>query len=796
MQPFLHREKGPCPFFSNASHDKGVRPLFLLIGCVCTMVVLAGSASAQQVAPGIDNVISEKQQRVGESHYTFEGGVEIKLGNSEIYADKAELFYEQDRALLTGNVVFVQGANRIAAERADFNTKTRLGMFYNATGIATVQPQRQTPRPGAVAPPPLAGQETDVYFYGDTVEKVGPKKYRITNGGFTTCVQPTPRWMLTSKTVVLNLDHYTLLRDAVLSVKGVPMFYTPVLYYPTKREDRATGFLLPTYGSSTIRGHSLHNAFFWAIDRSQDATFLHDWFSKTGQGVGSEYRYNFGAGSDGNIRTYLLNETLTPADGTTDTASSSRSYELRGSANQLLPGGLRARGRIDYFSSIQTMQTFNTNIYDTSRNQRSFGGNVVGAWSSYSLNATVDHAEYFYSTSSGISGSWPRLAFARNERPLGGTPLYFSVGSEYAGLLQDSKDILQKIEVDKSLTRVDFTPQVRFPFKKWQWFTVNSSLSWRDTFYTRSKQNNPATNQETILDEGLNRRFFTAQAQIVGPVFNRIWDTPNNGYAEKFKHSVEPYVNLQRTSSIDNYTRIITIDGTDSIVGGTTQYNYGVTNRFYAKQRDGQRSQAREILDVQVDQTYYTDSRASQVDQRYSTSFTSFPDASTKPNNFSPIALSVRALPTLDFNTTLRAEFDSRYRSLRTISASGTYSWTGRVQATVGWSKKARIEQLAGFNDPRFLDHSINTSTNVHTKNNRFGSLYSFTYDVLHSNLQQQRITGFYNAQCCGIAFEYLVNNYPAGFIVPSDHRFFLSFTLAGLGNFSPFNGAMNGVPR
>ena len=84
----------------------------------------------------------------------------------------------------------------------------------------------------------------------------------------------------------------------------------------------------------------------------------------------------------------------------------------------------------------------------------------------------------------------------------------------------------------------------------------------------------------------------------------------------------------------------------------------------------------------------------------------------------------------------------------------------------------------------------------MHTKNNRFGSLYSFTYDVLHSNLQQQRITGFYNAQCCGIAFEYLVNNYPAGFIVPSDHRFFLSFTLAGLGNFSPFNGAMNGVPR
>jgi lipopolysaccharide export system protein LptA len=42
---------------------------------------------------------ARKQQRVGEDHYTFDGAVEIKLGNSEIYADKAELFNEQDRAL-------------------------------------------------------------------------------------------------------------------------------------------------------------------------------------------------------------------------------------------------------------------------------------------------------------------------------------------------------------------------------------------------------------------------------------------------------------------------------------------------------------------------------------------------------------------------------------------------------------------------------------------------------------------------------------------------------------------------
>ena len=90
-------------------------------------------------------------------------------------------------------------------------------------------------------------------------------------------------------------------------------------------------------------------------------------------------------------------------------------------------------------------------------------------------------------------------------------------------------------------------------------------------------------------------------------------------------------------------------------------------------------------------------------------------------------------------------------------------------------------------------------SSNVHTKDNRFGGLYSFNYDVLRTFMQNQRMTGFYNTQCCGIALEYQAYNFPPGnafTTVASDHRFFLSFTLAGLGNFSPFNGALSGAPR
>ena len=149
-------------------------------------------------------------------------------------------------------------------------------------------------------------------------------------------MQPTPRWDLHADTVVLNVDHYTLLRNTVMTVKGVPMLYLPVMYYPTKKGDRATGFLLPTYGSSTLRGQSIHNAFFWAINRSQDATVAYDWFSKTGQGVGSEYRYNFGAGNDGTIRGYMLDQheaTYGGSDGAASTLPAVRSYEVHGTAS-------------------------------------------------------------------------------------------------------------------------------------------------------------------------------------------------------------------------------------------------------------------------------------------------------------------------------------------------------------------------------------------------------------------------------------------------------------------------------
>ncbi len=754
-------------------------------------------ASAQQTSSPIQGITTSRlRELIDNKDWHFVGDVELEMSDAKLYADEVWFNIDEHQAIATGNVLFTQGDNRISADRAELDTETRLGTFYNAWGIASIQPSRRTAAVGGFVAPQMAGQETDMYFFGDKIEKIGPKKYRISNGSFTTCVQPSPRWNLHADTVVLNIDHYTLLRQAVFKVKGVPLFYTPILYYPTNKEGRATGFLLPTYGSSTVHGQTFSNAFFWAIDRSQDATFTHDWFSKTGQGWGSEYRYAAATG-DANLRTYVLNQhesIFALPDGSSGTTPESHNFEIRGGASQLLPRNLRMRARADYFSNVTTMQTFHTNVAEVSRNRRTYGANVVGSWRAYSLNATFDRNEYFSEPpNSVLAGSTPRVSFTRTERPLfQNSGVYLSVGSEFAHFERESRQATRVL--DSGLARFDFNPQIRYPFKKWQWFTVNSSVSWRDTFYTRSLVPATQTEEQKIVDDNLNRTYFTLTTQAVGPVFNRVWNTPGSRYAERLKHTIEPFLTVRRTSAIDDFKRIVRTDGVDAVVGGATSYTYGVNNRIYARRRIGQTGQAQEIINVELRQSYYSDELSSQADQQYTTTYNS-----AVPSHFSPISLTVRATPLTSLQATLRAEVDSRYFELKTMSASGSYNWTTRLQTTVGWNQRFLIEELPGFNDPNTLDHFVNVNTRARTADNRFGSNYSFNYDVRRSAMLQQRMTAFYNAQCCGIAFEYQTFNYGGArrfLATPSDRRFFLSFTLAGLGNFSPFSGAMETVPR
>ena len=201
---------------------------------------------------------------------------------------------------------------------------------------------------------------------------------------------------------------------------------------------------------------------------------------------------------------------------------------------------------------------------------------------------------------------------SRNEKPLfGGAPAYFSLNTEYASLVRQNRSD-GVVTDDRGLQRFDVMPTVRVPFTSLRFLTVNSSVAWRGTWWTRSLS---AEGDGTVLDQGIRRFYVDLQSRVTGPVLNRVWNTPDSGFASKWKHTVEPFYNVQYVTSVDNFDQIVQLDGTDYIVGGTMRMDYGVTNRLLAKRIGGDAGgSARELLAVVVNQTYYTDARASQDD--------------------------------------------------------------------------------------------------------------------------------------------------------------------------------------
>ena len=189
---------------------------------------------------------------------------------------------------------------------------------------------------------------------------------------------------------------------------------------------------------------------------------------------------------------------------------------------------------------------------------------------------------------------------------------------------------------------------------------------------------------------------------------------------------------------------------------------YGLTNRLLVRKDKPGEPQAgapREFLNVSVRQSYYTDANASQFDTQYSYGF-----QVRAANPFSPISLDgagdcrsnrwrlttgssttrrrCRARPKLlgtNLNGTLRTEADQCDRRLEPAGLCA-------ADAPSGFVSEART--------------CVNAQSDFRLKQSRFGGRVEFQYDFATSTLLNQRYVGFYNAQCCGVSFEYQSFNY------------------------------------
>ena len=128
--------------------------------------------------------------------------VTIVCDSTQLFADEIDYFESLDLVKARGHVNFLDGDERITADRAEFNIKTKLGSFWGAQGLMGIA-GKSDPRS------PLVASEADAYFSADLLEVVEKNRFRLTNGRFTTCVQPTPRWEVEGATMEFVKDRRT-----------------------------------------------------------------------------------------------------------------------------------------------------------------------------------------------------------------------------------------------------------------------------------------------------------------------------------------------------------------------------------------------------------------------------------------------------------------------------------------------------------------------------------------------------------------------------------------------------------
>ena len=679
---------------------------------------------------------AETQQQLGDGLVKAEGYVSIRSGSVHLTADRVDFWPAEGRVVAEGNVVYQQDDQKIVAARleADLNTKT--GRFLNAYG--------------------MAGR--DLYFYGDVIEKISEDTYVIEGGAFTSCSQPTPRWHFTAGKATVRRDHHVALHHALLRVKSLPVFYVPYLYYPITDKDRSTGFLMPQIGNSSLKGFIINQAFFWAINRSMDATFTFERFSEIGNGGSVQYRYVESPGSRGEIDTFFIKNSL----------ENTQEYTINAFMNQRLPGKFKAVARVDFFSSFEFQQQFQENYNRATRRSKRASGTISGSFNQYSIRVLFDRNDTSFGERVAVRKVLPSAKVSSRPSEIFGSPILFSFKSEAASLARTTRGELFAYQ------RFDVLPTVSYPFTGLSYLTARLSLSGRYTHYTS------ALSGGVLEDVGIDRKYFETRMDVRGPTFAKIFNSDKSGYAAAYKHIIEPQVVWSYRSRVDNFDFIPKFDGQD-YVPGTNQVAFSLVNRFLAKRIvNGKEQQtATEMLTWTLSQRYFFNINASLYDRQFSTPY--FSEGGI-PSSRSPITSRVNYRPSRNLTASWNLDYDMNFNAIRSSSTAATYG--GRWGSVRGlWTRRNIPDR-----DVKRSNFRLGTALNVAR-----GTQVNFdtSYDVTSRELTNVRAGVVYNIQCCGFMVEFNRFNF-RGFREENIFRF--GITLANLGSFGTSLGGSGRV--
>ena len=770
------------------------------------------STPTPPVRPGEEVTIKAREQERAGDVYKLHGDAEVVYRKWMLRADEATYDDTTGEVTASGHLMLDGGPHdeHIVASHGHYNMRSETGVFYDVAGTSGVHVQGRNV---------VLTSSNPFAFTGKVVDKLGPEVYVVHHGTVTSCELPHPKWALNGERIVVDMNGKARLYNSTFRVDSAPVFYLPYADHPVNQLGRETGFLMPTIGDSSSKGFMLGDGFYWAINRSMDASLAAEYFSDRGWSQHGSWRFRASDDSYLNVRYYgVIDRDNQGGEDANIDGQTQFPYGFR--------GVLSAEYLSSYVFRLAWGQTF-TQAVDSevksvaflSKNLDGFGFNFMGArYQNFESETSGDVVTIFHAPSFEVSSV---------DRRIGSSPAYWSFDAALEGLSRSEPNPQTGelgFQTNDVVGRFDVNPSASLPLLLGGW-TLRPEIGLRETYYTQRQMPNALTingGLPTLVERYINRNAAEASFELRPPALVRIFDRPVYGY--KLKHAIEPRLVYRFVGGVDNFPDIIRFDARD-ILSDTNELEYAVIQRLYIKPvgktecheqassvgpagtsatavagSKGERCQvrgARELVSWELKQKYYFDPNFGGAvppltlgefpTRNVLTTTDEFTGIAflTLPRRFTPIVSRILVHPSnqtefgwqLDYDTVnTRINGSTVYANYRLGSffLGGTHT-DFLTDGEIVSLKFNQIPAPSRFNQFRVTlgygnlnKRGINAAANI-------------GFDANLNFLQYAAFQASYNWDCCGVSFEY--RHYSLG-SVRNENQYRFSFTLANVGAF------------
>ncbi len=736
------------------------------------------------------------QEKVG-GVYHLRGDVEIRFRNYVLRADDITYNDATGEVVAEGHVVLDGGPHdeHLTAARATYNVDSDTGRFFTVTGTTGAKTRGRTV---------VLTTSNPFAFTGRIVDKDG-EKYTVHHGTVTSCKLPRPKWTFHASEVTVVPGEDAKIYHTSFWLWRVPVFYLPFADHPVEKMGRHTGFLLPSIGQSSRKGTIVGDSFFWAINRSMDATLGAELYSKRGFAQHGEFRARptdasfvdaryFGVLDRGLPTTQFIagpNGSVIALPGKQDQGGE----ELRIIAASPFGHGMRGVADIDYLSSYLFRASFSESFAQAINTEVSSTAFLTDDWRGYSLNLMSSRYQSFQNQNLQAGGNSvlitivhaPSLEASTVDREIGWSRLRWGFEAAAEGLSRREPSFVTANVVP----RLDVAPRMALPLF-WRGWSLRPEIEVRDTWYgDRLVPIGSGIGEPS--GAAINRHALETSVEFRPPSLGRIFG--RKVFAHEWKHTIEPRLIYRNVSGVDNFHQILRFDARD-ILSNTNEVEYGIVQRLFAKRSKGKDCpgencpSAREVVSWELTQKYFFDPTfGGALVNGVRNVFTSTVELTgiaflTEPRRFSPIVSRLRARgPASDIEWQL--DFDTKLARINASSVWVNHKLFSDVYIggahyylqTPGeiLSSGGLLPAPAKFNQFRVI------TSYGHPNKRGLNAAATIGFDANQGFLQYSAGQTSYNWDCCGITFEY--RRFALG-ALRNENQFRFALSLANVGTF------------